>query len=286
VNRRAEAALLAGKVALVTGAGAGIGRGIAELYAAHGARVVIAEILPERAEAAREAIALAGGEALALPTDVRDAEQMARTVDAARTRYGGLDVLVNNVGGTFPQPFLELSEKGWEALVRANLKSVFHCTRAVVPLLIERGGGAVVNVVSIEGLRAAPLHAAYAACKAAVISLTQSLALELAPHGVRVNAIAPDLCITEGLRGLATESELERQARRVPLGRAAAPAEIAGPALFLASELASYVTGATLPVDGGTHAAGGWYPSPAGTGYILGEPARGGGGAARLPTRS
>ena len=194
--------LLAGRVALVTGAGAGIGKAIALRFAAHGARVVIAEIRPELGEATRAEIVAAGGEALQLATDVRDAEQVARAVAAARASYGGLDVLVNNVGGTFARPFLEIEEKGWDALIRTNLKSVFHCTRAAAPLLIERGGGSVINVVSIEGVRAAPLYAPYAACKAGVISFTRTLALELAPQRVRVNAIAPDICLTEGLRAL------------------------------------------------------------------------------------
>ncbi len=266
------ARLLEGKVAVVTGAGAGIGKGIAGLFAAHGARVVLAELKPDLADAARAEIEAAGGAALAVPTDVRDGDQVARAVAAAREAYGGLDVLVNNVGGTFQRPFLEIEEKGWDALIRTNLKSVFHGTRAAVPALVERGGGSVINVVSIEGVRAAPLYAPYAACKAGVISFTQTMALELAPHRIRVNAIAPDVCLTEGLRAMLPEDGLARHAFMVPLGRAAEPAEVAGPAVFLASELASYVTGITLHVDGGTHAAGGWYTNPAGGGYVLGPP--------------
>jgi 3-oxoacyl-[acyl-carrier protein] reductase len=266
------ARLLESKVALVTGGGAGIGKGVALLFAAHGARVVVAELKPELADATRAEIEAAGGRALAIPTDVRDGEQVARAVAAAREAYGGLDVLVNNVGGTFQRPFLEIEEKGWDALIRTNLKSVFHGTRAAVPLLIERGGGSVINVVSIEGVRAAPSYAPYAACKAGVISFTQTMALELAPHRIRVNAIAPDICLTEGLRAMLPEEALRRHAYMVPLGRAAEPAEVAGPAVFLASDLASYVTGITLHVDGGTHAAGGWYTNPAGGGYVLGPP--------------
>ena len=130
-----------GRVALVTGAGAGIGKAIALLFAAHGARVAIAEIRGEDGERTRAEIAAAGGEALAVPTDVREGEQVARAVAAAEARFGGLDVLVNNVGGTFRRPFLEIEEKGWDALIRANLKSVLHGTRAAAPRLVARGGG-------------------------------------------------------------------------------------------------------------------------------------------------
>lgn len=264
------ARLLENKVAVVTGGGAGIGKGIALLFSGHGARVVVAELKPELGERTRAEIEAAGGEAVAVPTDVRDGEQVARAVAAAREAYGGLDILVNNVGGTFQRPFLEIEEKGWDALIRVNLKSVFHGTRAAAPLLIERGGGSVINVVSIEGARAAPLYAPYAACKAGVINFTRTMALELAPHRIRVNAIAPDICLTEGLRAMLPDEALGRHAHMVPLGRAAEPAEIAGPAVFLASDLASYVTGVTLHVDGGTHAAGGWYTNPAGGGWVLG----------------
>jgi len=270
------ARLLEGKVALVTGAGAGIGKGIAVGYAAHGARVAIAEIQPELAEATAAEITAGGGEALAVPTDVRDGEQVKRVVTACRERFGGIDVLVNNVGGTFQRPFVEIEEKGWDAMIRINLKSVFHCTRAVVPLMEERGGGAIVNIVSIEGVRAAPLYAPYAACKAGVINFTQSMALELAARNIRVNALAPDICLTEGILKLMSGAGLERHRYMVPLGRAGQPTDIAGPAIFLASELAGYVTGVTLHVDGGTHAAGGWYLDPAGGGYILGPGPAGG----------
>jgi NAD(P)-dependent dehydrogenase (short-subunit alcohol dehydrogenase family) len=269
-----QARLLEGKIALVTGAGAGIGKGIALGYAAHGARVVIAELRPEMADQTAAEITASGGTAIAVATDVRDAEQVARAVAACRDQLGGLDVLVNNVGGTFQRPFVEIEEKGWDAMIRMNLKSVFHCTRQAVPLLIERGGGSIINIVSIEGVRAAPLYAPYAACKAGVINFSQSMALELAPRGIRVNALAPDICLTEGILKMMSGAALERHRYMVPLGRAAEPDDIAGPAVFLASDLARYVTGVTLHVDGGTHAAGGWYRDPSADGYILGPPAK------------
>src|SRR5205807_2251769 len=138
---------------------------------------------------------------------------------------------VNNVGGTFRAAFLETSEKGWDALVRANLKTVLHGTRAVAPRMIARArGGCIINIVSIEGERAAPCYALYAACKAAVVSFTQSMALELAPHAIRVNAIAPDICLTEGLAKMLGETERARHRFLVPLGRAGSRAAAAPPA--------------------------------------------------------
>ena len=268
-------AFLTGRTAVVTGAGAGIGKGIAVGLAAFGARVAVLELAEETARATAADIAAAGGESLALPTDVRDGAAVERAVAATVERFGGVDVLVNNVGGTFRAAFLDTSEKGWDALVRANLKTVLHGTRAVAPRMIARGrGGSIVNIVSIEAERAAPFYAVYAACKAAVVSFTQTMALELAPHRIRVNAIAPDICLTEGLASMVGEAERARHAFIVPLGRAGVPEDVAGAALFLASDLAAYVTGVTLPVDGGTHAARGWYRSPDDDGWILGPPAR------------
>ncbi len=270
-----EKASLTGRTAVVTGAGAGIGKGIALGLAAFGARVAVLELDAATAHATAAEIEGAGGQALALPADVRDGEAIERAVAATVERFGGIDVLVNNVGGTFRAAFLETGEKGWDALVRANLKTVLHGTRAVASRMIARGrGGSIINIVSIEGERAAPFYAVYGACKAAVIGFTRSMALELAPHAIRVNAIAPDICMTEGLAKMLGEPERERHRFLVPLGRAGVPDDIAGAALFLASDLAGYVTGVTLPVDGGTHAAGGWYRDPEGEGWLLGPPPR------------
>ena len=268
-------AFLTGRTAVVTGAGAGIGKGIAIGLAAFGARVAILELVEETARKTAADIAAAGGEALALPTDVRDGAALERAVAATVERFGGVDVLVNNVGGTFRAGFLDTTEKGWDALVRANLKTVLIGTRAVAPGMIAEGrGGSIVNVVSIEAERAAPLYAVYAAAKAAVVSFTRSMAVELAPHGIRVNALAPDICLTEGLAAMTDEADRDRHRFIVPLGRAGTPDDVAGAAVFLASDLAGYVTGVVLPVDGGTHAAGGWYADPDGGGWVLGPPRR------------
>ncbi len=266
-------ASLAGRTALVTGAGAGIGRGIARTLARFGARVAVLDRDPDTARHTAADIASAGGEALAVHADARDPVAVGAALDATAAQLGLVDVLVNNAGGVFVAPFLESVPKGWHALWRANLESVLHCTQLVARRLVaaERAGS-VVNVVSIEGMRAAPQYAAYAAAKAGAISVTRTLALELAPHAIRVNAIAPDICLTEGLAAMVPASERGRWAHIVPLGRAGEPDDVAGAAVFLASDLARYVTGITLHVDGGTHAAGGWYRDPDGGAWTLGPP--------------
>jgi NAD(P)-dependent dehydrogenase (short-subunit alcohol dehydrogenase family) len=268
-------AFLTGKVAAVTGAGSGIGKGIAKGMAAFGAKVAILERDAETSQRTADEIGADGGEALSLCTDVRDGEAVERAVAATCERFGGIDVLVNNAGGVFAAPFMETNEKGWNALWRANLVHVFHCSHAAARRMIERGrGGSIINVVSIEGVRAAPLYAAYAAAKAGVINFTKTLALELAPHAIRVNALAPDICMTEGLRALMSDEGVERAKLTVPLGRVGVPEDIAGPAVFLASDLSSYVTGALLHVDGGTAASSGWYHHPESGVYVYGPAGR------------
>jgi NAD(P)-dependent dehydrogenase (short-subunit alcohol dehydrogenase family) len=265
---------LEGKVAIVTGGGAGIGRGIARGFAKYGARVAILELLEERARAVEAEIRAARGDAIGLHVDVRDGEAVERAVADTCARWGGVDILVNNAGGVFAQPFLETNERGWDALHRANLKHIYHgCLSAGKRMVAQGRGGSIINVVSIEGVRAAPLYAAYAAAKAGAINFTQTLSLELAPHRIRVNAIAPDLTDTEGLRAVMPAGQTpEGPQHMVPMGRAGHVDEIAGAAIFLASELSTYLTGNTLHVDGGTHAAGGWYHHPKTGAYILGPP--------------
>ncbi len=257
--------LLVGRTAVVTGGGGGIGRAIAERFAAEGARVVVAEIDAARATETEAAIVAAGGEARAVVADVTDPSAVAAlAVDA-----GEVDVLVNNVGHylTRGNDFLEHGPDEWDALHAVNLRHVLLCTRAFVDGMIERGRGSIVNLSSVEGFRAVPSRPVYGAYKAAIGGFTRSLAVDLGNAGVRVNAIAPDL--TESLQVRYSEWVPPEHADRipawVPVGRFGTADDIAGVALFLASDLSAFVTGTTIHADGGSLAAGGWFRTPDGT---------------------
>ena len=258
--------LLDGKVAIVTGGGGGIGRGIVERFAAEGGAVVFAEIDADRA---RETQIAVGERVVGVVCDVRDDGTAEALVTAARDNFGRVDVLVNNVGhfGGRRAAFHEQTDEEWDDLYRVNLAHVFACSRAMLPLLIEQGdGGSIVNVSTIEAFRAIPTRAVYSAFKAAITGFTRSLAVEYARDRVRVNAIAPD--VTETLQvpyskwvGPDDEHLIPTW---VPLGRFGQPADVAGVAVFLASTLSEFVTGTTVHVDGGTFAAGGWFPTEEG----------------------
>jgi NAD(P)-dependent dehydrogenase (short-subunit alcohol dehydrogenase family) len=264
-----DAARLDGCVAVVTGGGAGIGRGIAEGLHAFGASVAIWE-----RDSATATSAAAAVEGLAVTVDVREDQAVDEAVSATLGRFGRIDILVNNAGGTFSKPFLETSPGAFDALYRANLRHVLVCTRQVARWMVDAGvAGSIINVSSIEGVRAAPGYAAYAAAKAGVLNFTKTAALELAPFGIRVNALAPDFTMTEGIAAMMPEASQSAAEGMVPLARVGHVDEMAGAALFLSSRLSSYVTGQTLHVDGGTHAAGGWYHHPEDGDYILGPPA-------------
>jgi 3-oxoacyl-[acyl-carrier protein] reductase len=258
--------LLTGKVAVVTGGGAGIGRGIAAGLAAFGASVAIWEQNPQTCADAAEAIG-----ALGVVTDVRDSDAVDAALAQTTDELGPVTILINNAGGVFSSPILETSEKGWDALYRANLRHVLLCTQRVARRMVAAGlPGSVTSITSIEGVRAAPGYAAYSAAKAGVINYTKTAALELAPHRIRVNALAPDITITEGILAIAPPESAQRFGFTVPMGRAGHVDEMAGAAVFLASDLASYITGQTIHVDGGTEAAAGWYHHPETGVYSLG----------------
>lgn len=262
---------LAGQAAFVTGGGGGIGRAIALRLAEAGADVALFEIVPERAEETAGRIRDMGRRAIPLVGDVMNTDALRNAITQADAAFGRLDILVNNAGGTAARPFLEQTERSWRRHIEINLVSMLAATHAVAPIMIrEERGGAIVNVASMEAERAAPNFAVYAACKAGMVSFTKSMALELSAHGIRVNCISPDHTITPGNQGNRTgpvdpsgwrrrsPGEVDAMNRLIPIGREGDDRECADAALFLCSPMATYITGAVLPVDGGTAAAGGW----------------------------
>ena len=256
--------MLTGKVAVVTGGGGGIGRAVSETFAAHGAKVVVAEIDADRAVETVGVIRAADGDALAQHVDVRRPDEVIALADATLGQYGRVDVLVNNVGHYLfrATPFLDTDEEHWDSLYAVNLRHIFLCTKAFARHMVEQGdGGSIVNVSTVEAFRGIPMMAAYSAFKAGVTQFTKSLALELGNDGVRVNAIAPDLTETIQVPYDRWVPEEQRHLipRWVPVGRFGTPDDIAGVALFLASDLSAFVTGTTVHADGGSLAAGGWY---------------------------
>jgi NAD(P)-dependent dehydrogenase (short-subunit alcohol dehydrogenase family) len=241
--------LLTDRVAVVTGAAVGIGKAIALAFARFGADLAVCDRDAVNLEATTKEIETLGRGAVSGVLDVRDAEAVKAFLAEVAQRLGRVDVLVNNAGGGFFSGFLEVNEKGQDALVRENFTSVTHFIRGCVPLM-PAGGGSIINLTSIEAHRAGPGFAIYSAMKAAVASLTKSLALELGGRAIRVNCIAPDVIPTPGVGDLA--------AVRTPLPRRGDVDDVAGAAVFLASDLSAFVTGATIHVDGGNWAAGGW----------------------------
>lgn len=241
--------LLDGRVVVVTGAAAGLGAAIADAFARFGADLALCDRDEEGLAATGEAARQHGHRVHTGVLDVRDGDAVASFLADVASGFGAADVLVNNAGGGFFAPFLDVGPGGQDALVRENFTSVTHFVRGFVPLVPERGGS-IVNVTSIEAHRAGPGFAIYSAMKAAVANLTRSLALELAERRIRVNCIAPDMISTPGIG--------ELPEGRTPLPDPGHPDDVAGAALYLASDLSGFVTGTTLHVDGGTWAAGGW----------------------------
>jgi 2-hydroxycyclohexanecarboxyl-CoA dehydrogenase len=250
-----------GQVAIVTGGALGIGGGISQRLAAAGAHVVLADINSDAASATHDTIIAAGGRATLVVGDIRardtvaDVTETALAVDDSR-----IDILVNNVGDFRPaaRDFLHSTEEQWQTLYETNLLHVLRMCHAVLPAMVRRGHGAIVNNATVEAFRGIPYAAPYAAFNAGVVAFTRSLAVDVAQHGIRVNAIAPDTPQTPAelmLRG--RDPDLIRT--WVPVGRFGRPDDYAAVVEFLASDDARFVTGQTIPVDGGTLAASGWY---------------------------
>lgn len=239
---------LAGQLAIVTGAARGIGRATALALARAGAKLAVCDRDGDALAYACEEFAALGVDFHAGALDVRDSGAVVDFVAGATAHLGKPAIVVNNAGGTFRTPFLELSAGGESALIDENFRSVTNLVRATAKLMTD--GGSIINVTSIEAGRAAPGYAVYAAMKAAVENFTKSLALELADRAIRVNCVSPDAIATEGTGPIELDT---------PVGRAGTPEDVANAVMFLASPRAAFITGTTMHVDGGTAAAGGWH---------------------------
>jgi 3-oxoacyl-[acyl-carrier protein] reductase len=261
---------LTGKVALIAGGGGGLGRAVALDYARAGMHLVVCDKNEELLGQTVRDISDVAEEPLAALIDVRDADAFTTTFNEGVDRFGRLDVLVNVAGGTFKADFVDTNSRGWDAVIRANFGWLLHSTHlAAVQMRKQGDGGSIISITSIEGHRAAPGYAVYAGMKAAVTNFSRTLALELAPDGIRVNTIAPDQTPTEGMP---MDYVAEVIQAGIPMGRQGTYEDTGNCALFLASDLSTYITGTTLHPDGGAYASAGWYNWP-GLGYVNNPPA-------------
>ncbi len=239
-----------GKVAIITGAGSGLGRQMALSFAEEGAGVVIPDIDLSAAGDTEEAVVAHGGRALALHVDVSIGKDVKEMVEKAVHEFGAIDVLVNNAGISVRAPFLEMTEEDWDRVLAVDLRSVFLCTKYVVPEMIKAGGGKIVNISSAAGLIGC-IVPAYTAAKGGIIALTRVLAGEFAPHRINVNTVCPGFCATPFNEGLRKSKAGESLLQRIPWKRYGTPEDVAAAVLFLTSDEADYITGVNLPVDGG-----------------------------------
>jgi len=243
---------LGGKVALITGAGAGIGRATALAFAREGAGVAVVDVNGPGAEEISREIAELGGRALPFQADVADSVQVRRAVRETIAGFGRLDILVNNAAIATRQPFLEIPEAEWRRVLDVNLTGAFLMMQAALPQMLSQGAGIIINVSSLAGRTMSVANGAhYSASKAALLGLTRHVAREVAGSGVRVNAVAPATVRTGFLTEQLRPEELEALVGRIPLGRLGEPEEVAAAICFLASDEAGYITGATLDVNGG-----------------------------------
>lgn len=246
--------MLAGKVAIVTGAAQGIGRAIAEALARDGADVAVVDLEVTRAEETARAVLSQGRRALVIKANVAEWADVAAMADRVLTELGRIDILVNNAGITRDSLLLRMKEEDWNAVLDVNLKGTFHCTKAVLPAMTKQRSGAMVNIASVVGVMGNAGQANYAASKAAVIGLTKTVAREYASRGITVNAVAPGFIVSPMTDPLPDKVKEELIAR-IPFGRMGTDREVAAGILFLASDEASYVTGHVLDINGGLYLA-------------------------------
>ncbi len=247
---------LEGKVAIVTGAASGFGKGIAERFAEEGAKVVVADINKAGAEDVASSIAASGGAASPIGGDVSRSDDVKAMVDAAVERYGRLDIMVNNAGmPQRAQPSLNIDEETFDKIFAVNCKSIFLSAIHAIPVFREQGGGVIINTASTAGLRPRPNLAWYNGAKGGAISLTKALAVEFAPENIRVNALAPVAgdtpMLAEFMGGAVTNETRDKFIATIPIGRLSTPRDMANAALYLASDEAEFITGVCLEVDGG-----------------------------------
>ena len=242
---------LENRIAIVTGAGQGIGRAIALGMAREGAALVIADLDEANAGAIKREIERVGGKASALYTDISNEGSVRGMIDHTLNEHGRVDILVNNAG-IFPTSSVEeMAEEEWDRVIGTNLIGTFLCSRAVVSHLLTQRSGRIISLTSGRAFQGARHGAHYAASKAGIIAFSKSLALELAPYGIPVNVICPGITDTAQPRGHQTEEQIYAQGQRIPLGRIGQPEDLAGPAIFLASDAAGFITGQTILVNGG-----------------------------------
>ena len=242
---------LENRIAIVTGAGQGIGRAIALGMAREGAGLVIADLDEANAGAIKREIERVGGKASALYTDISNEGSVRGMIDHTLNEHGRVDILVNNAG-IFPTSSVEeMAEEEWDRVIGTNLIGTFLCSRAVVSHLLTQRSGRIISLTSGRAFQGARHGAHYAASKAGISAFSKSLALELAPYGITVNVICPGITDTAQPRGHQTEEQIYAQGQRIPLGRIGQPEDLAGPAIFLASDAAGFITGQTILVNGG-----------------------------------
>lgn len=243
--------LLEGKVALITGASRGIGKGIAEKFIAHGAKVAFTYVSSdEKARAFEAELSANGGEAKGFKSDASDFTAAHELAEAVIASFGTIDIVVNNAGITRDTLLMRMSEEQWEEVIRVNLNSCFNLTKAVMKIMLKNRSGSIINMSSVVGVKGNAGQANYAASKAGIIGFTKSVALELGSRNIRCNAIAPGFIETE-MTGALDQKVVEQWRETIPLKRGGTPEDVANAALFLASDMSAYVTGQTLHVCGG-----------------------------------